>query len=649
MNKREEEIRVINENADSILQPDNRTLKYPWSKKPGFVCPACGSGTHSEAGTGMTKYLGSDGRERLKCHACGWSGDVLDYVGEKYGLTSLSEQIDKARELGAMSSDVATTPKSKQSAPKPAEDHDSEKKDFSAYFNSLKQGSDYLIGRGISFETQARLGILYDEERNVVVFPTSDNSYNTRRIIGNGTKCIAKGKRNLFNAGALDNEIVYVVEGEIDAASFEECGMPAVGLGGTGMVDLLADRVTVMNDKPALIIALDNDDAGRKATAKLEALLSENAYPHYKVVNLYGEEKDANDALMKDREAFTAAIKEAAAFMKSEVEYARESERISFNSLRQSNRQELFEDYVWRRRGQAVISTGFSNMDKALDGGLRDGLVILMAPPSVGKTTLTMQMAHNIASEGRDVIFVSYEDDERMLQAKIRSMYTAQFELEEYGTIGKCSLMHTELMDYNAYPGFSNNSRIILDKAESEQKKTGEHVIILQGTVSTSVEDIEKIVCDCIKINGRQGIDRKPVLIVDYLQKIAKPDQKDLREKINYCVGRLQEIAAREEMPIIAICSTARANYNGEKGMAGGKESGDIEYDAKVVLDLNYTKMKGYSDEEKAQLQPRRLALRVLKNKDGQKGDTVYLAYYSAYNYFVEASDNEIRAWRMAE
>lgn len=636
----ETQIKAINDNAEAILEPDNRTVRHPNAGKPGYVCPACGSGTHSRLGTGMTKYKGKDGKERLKCHACGWSGDVLDYIGTKYGIDTVPEQLAKAGELGLISKEpekrtanTATTKSAEQS--------------YAAYYDTLETGCDYLSRRGISLETQSRLGILYDRKKGAVVFPTSEKSYNSRKVYDSeGAKCLAAGHRQLFNAGAMDNDIVFAVEGEIDAASIEECGMPAVGLGGVGMVGLLTEYATALQRKPAIIIAMDNDDAGRKAADKLAQELRDKGYPFFEVAELYGTVKDANDALLADRDAFTASLKESADGIRRKMEYAEESERISFDAMRQSNRQHILEEYVWKKRGQTAISTGFAKIDSALNGGLRDGLVVLMAAPSVGKTTLSMQMAHNIAEKGNDVIFVSYEDDEPMLQSKIRSMYTAEFELEDHKSIGRYCLMQTEIADLNAYPGFNAETCEILAKAEHKQKQVGEHIIIMPGTVTTTVEDIEKIALDCIRINAKRGVTKKPVLIVDYLQKIKNTKVKDIRERINDSVGRLREIAAGEEMTVIAICSTSRANYNGERGMAGGKESGDIEYDAKVVLDLNYFRQRGLNEDEMAQLQPRRLILRVLKNKDGQKGDAVCLNYYSRFNYFMEASEEDVRFWK---
>ena len=55
------------------------------------------------------------------------------------------------------------------------------------------------------------------------------------------------------------------------------------------------------------------------------------------------------------------------------------------------------------------IPTGFSNLDKILEGGLYEGLYIVGAISSLGKTTLITQIADQIAEAGEDVLIFSLE------------------------------------------------------------------------------------------------------------------------------------------------------------------------------------------------------------------------------------------------
>ncbi len=65
------------------------------------------------------------------------------------------------------------------------------------------------------------------------------------------------------------------------------------------------------------------------------------------------------------------------------------------------------------------LKTGFSEMDTVLGGGIVGGSVILLAgDPGIGKSTLLLQGAINIA-EGRSVLYISGEESEE--QIKLRS------------------------------------------------------------------------------------------------------------------------------------------------------------------------------------------------------------------------------------
>ena len=116
-----------------------------------------------------------------------------------------------------------------------------------------------------------------------------------------------------------------MVEGEIDALSIIDLGFEAIALGSTSNVDLL---LRVLQDQPeagrneayascttvcetsaesptfaqtSLVLSLDNDRAGQEATDKLEEGLRELDFPFFRADGLYGDFKDANEALTHSR------------------------------------------------------------------------------------------------------------------------------------------------------------------------------------------------------------------------------------------------------------------------------------------------------------------------------------------------------------
>ena len=115
---------------------------------------------------------------------------------------------------------------------------------------------------------------------------------------------------NLFENGGY----VFVTEGQIDAMSFAEVGLDAVGLGGTNEITRLKNQLNKHLSNKTLILALDNDKAGRRATGKfIEELAEAELDQKYIVISdLYGKYKDANEFLTADREGFIERMKEIA-------------------------------------------------------------------------------------------------------------------------------------------------------------------------------------------------------------------------------------------------------------------------------------------------------------------------------------------------
>lgn len=66
------------------------------------------------------------------------------------------------------------------------------------------------------------------------------------------------------------------------------------------------------------------------------------------------------------------------------------------------------------------LKTGFSELDRVLGGGIVPGsLVLIGGAPGVGKSTLLLQTAHNVAKKYEQVLYISGEESER--QIKIRA------------------------------------------------------------------------------------------------------------------------------------------------------------------------------------------------------------------------------------
>ena len=163
-----------------------------------------------------------------------------------------------------------------------------------------------------------------------VIVPTSDYSYATRDIrdeLTDEQKKYSKTKEgsvNIFNVEALKQELpCFVTEGEFDALSFLELGYNAVSLGSASNTRSFLKKIKELSNNRSLIIVLDADKSGKKASEQLVVGLQELNIsfiaPEIKGSEVedvyrsefYGDYKDANDFLVKDKVGFENKIKKA--------------------------------------------------------------------------------------------------------------------------------------------------------------------------------------------------------------------------------------------------------------------------------------------------------------------------------------------------
>lgn len=188
--------------------------------------------------------------------------------------------------------------------------------DYTHFYETLDINYTYTQKRNINDYIALRFGVRYNKANNSIIIANGVNSY-TERFIDGDVRYKHYGKLELFNKTQPTNpdKPTIVVEGEIDCLSVYE----AIGFKeGVKIKDLPCNCLAlgsannwhklVASGIDNLIIALDNDDAGRNATEQLTDALSSKGIK-FKVANLYGIYKDANDILVNDLKLFKENIK----------------------------------------------------------------------------------------------------------------------------------------------------------------------------------------------------------------------------------------------------------------------------------------------------------------------------------------------------
>jgi replicative DNA helicase len=513
--------------------------------------------------------------------------------------------------------------------------------------------------RGIPVEIAERYGLGFAEEwrhpkfsNNYpvsprVIIPTSPSHYTARDIRDKSAmtdleQSKAKMKVGtdapIFNAAAIKSATkpIFITEGEIDALSLITMGAEAVALGSTSNVQKLADHLKRENASQPLIIAMDNDSGpGTGAAAKIKAALDLLGIMHTiaDTAALYGGEKDANDALTKLEDwRFSANILEAERDAEQLRDVAAAAELSAHRQTSAAHHIDKLLDIINTSANTPPTSTGFKALDDILDGGLYEGLYILGAISSLGKTTLVMQMADQIARAGRDVLIFSLEMARTELMAKSISRHT--FTISEDKARALSTRGITDGRRYDTYP---SDRRALIKTAIEEYRKTAERVFIHEGVGDMDAERIRQTIETHVRITGAP-----PVVVVDYLQIITPhSDRASDKQATDKAVLELKRMGRDFKIPIIAISSFNRENYTASVNMAAFKESGAVEYSADVLMGLQLEGMDTLKSEDKqSQIDdlksrdPRRVELKILKNRNGPIGGKVAFDFYAPFNYF---------------
>ena len=315
--------------------------------------------------------------------------------------------------------------------------------------------------------------------------------------------------------------------------------------------------------------------------------------------------------------------------------------------IEQFNANAKFEDFraeIEKTGKNAFYRTGFDKLDNLLKGGLKGGLTMLGAMPSLGKTTFCLQVAQYIASQETDVLYISLEQSTTELMSKIVSCLTGLHSFATNNGI-KYALSQNEIQEGNEHVNFYAEQRENYNLAMGQFKEISKHMFFFEAFEGFKVKNIDEIIRRHIEYTGNT-----PVVFVDYLQLIEPPRERLTdKQSVDINIKALKQITRTYKVPVVCISSFNRGSYNTQASMSSFKESGGIEYGADVVWLFQY-KGIGLKKQTEAELQseldvasrksPREVELRIDKNRRAGKGELLGFDYYSVCNMFVEAKSN---------
>ena len=297
---------------------------------------------------------------------------------------------------------------------------------------------------------------------------------------------------------------------------------------------------------------------------------------------------------------------------KAIFEVAQERLRTGFLSMKTVGERSirLIEDLTHRREPITGIPTGFLQLDEWTAGLQPGDLIVLAARPSMGKTTLALNLAaHAAMRHGRTVGIFSLEMSHQQLFSR---MLCAEARVDAHrlrtGRISK-----------------DDWQRII--KVFAELSDTP---MFIDDTPGVSISEMR---AKTRRLKLERGLD---LVIVDYLQLMQGRGRYDSRQQEISDISRsLKEMAKELQLPVVALSQLSRApeqRSTGEKRpqLSDLRESGAIEQDADVVMFLFREEVYKKDDPElkgKAELI-------IGKQRNGPTG-TVDLHFIREFTTFV--------------
>ena len=649
---------MTRENAMEYIKQQSPGAFLSKARKRGFVCPKCGNGTGS-SGDGIVKNP-KDGR--YHCFKCGEvAGDIFDLIGAAFDIPDFSSQFNKAAEIYNVSVDKYHSASSLRERHEPviAKDSADADGDVSEYLekcrNNVKNTS-FFSDRGISDETVMRFGLGFDPEFSegtggkvwkAAVFPTSSESYEVRNTevppdsgAGGRDKYRKHGRAVIFNLSPeilADSAPLFVCEGIMDALSILECGSRAIALGSAANYRLLCGAVDKNGVSCPLVLLFDPDDAGKNALEKLSAELSKKNAVFYDGSDILGTYHDPNARLVHDPRGLKAAVKsfeEKIAVLSGDMSSSEENELYSVNAAFCLSD---FREHIKRGALFSAAGTGFEALDCALNGGLYPGLYIFGAVSSLGKTTLLLQIADNIAASGRDVLFFSLEQSRFELMSKSISRESFLFCRENRISVSNAK-DNIRIADGSRWAEFDEMGQFAVNGAFERYGKYASHLYIYEGKGNISVSDIGDFLRKYLSFGKKSG--HSPVIIVDYLQILrSESDRISDKQAVDRNITALKQLSRDHDIPLLAVSSLNRSSYGRDVSMDAFKESGSIEYGADVLIGLQF---EGAGDNNfdmaaARSRSPRHIELCILKNRNGRiPPRPIGFRYYSEFNCFEE-------------
>ena len=244
------------------------------------------------------------------------------------------------------------------------------------------------------------------------------------------------------------------------------------------------------------------------------------------------------------------------------------------------------------------VSTGFKDLDSLLGGYQKSDLVILAARPSVGKTSLALDMMRHAAIvEKKNVAFFSLEMSQVQIMDRLLGMQSGV----PFWKIRTNQVSDEEVLKLSNSMGEMADANIYIDD------QAGQHI----NQVRTKAR----------RLAMERGVD---IIFLDYLQLMHANSKESRTLEVSEVSQGLKNLAKDLNIPVVALSQLSRAieqRQGRRPQLSDLRESGSIEQDADVVMFIDREETWNPETERKGMAE-----LVVAKHRNGPTG-SVDLAF----------------------
>lgn len=239
------------------------------------------------------------------------------------------------------------------------------------------------------------------------------------------------------------------------------------------------------------------------------------------------------------------------------------------------------------------VPTGFKDLDGYLAGFQKSDLIILAARPSMGKTTLALDIARQTATKHNiPVVIFSLEMSSQQL---VDRMLAAESRVNAW------NLRTGNLSAENEF-----------SKIRDSLDRLAKAPIFIDDQAANSIVKMRSV---CRRVKAEHGLG---MIIIDYLQLMSTSKNYDsMVNQVTEISRSLKGLAKEFDVPVLALSQLSRAveARGGRPRLSDLRDSGSIEQDADVVMFI-HSEDKGKDESEHTNMRE----ILIEKHRNGPVG-----------------------------